>query len=216
MGLFITFEGIEGCGKSTQMGLLKARLDKKGEKAVAVREPGGTGAGERVRSILLNSGGEGLDPWAELFLYEACRAQLVKEVIRPALEAGVTVICDRFIDSTLAYQGYGRGLDLEAVRTLNRLATGGLVPDVTILLDYGVEEGLKRAFGRMESAKGEREDRFEKEAVAFHRRVREGYLELSRIEARIKRVDASAEISSIHKEICDIITDMASGKGQRG
>ncbi|MFQ5735337.1 MAG: dTMP kinase [Thermodesulfobacteriota bacterium] len=206
MGLFITFEGIEGSGKSTQMGLLKEYIESRGARVVAVREPGGTGVGERVRSILLNSGGEPMGPLAELFLYEACRAELVKDVIRPALEGGATVICDRFTDSTIAYQGYGRGLDIEAIRTLNRLAAGGLSPDVTILLDCDVEQGLGRALGRIEAATGaDKEDRFEREDVAFHRRVREGFLELSRTEARIRRVDASGEIPSIHRDICDII-----------
>ncbi len=206
MGLFITFEGIEGCGKSTQMALLKGYLDSRGVKALAVREPGGTPVGEKVRSILLNSEGAGLDAWAELFLYEACRAQIVKDVIRPALEDGATVLCDRFTDSTIAYQGRGRGLDIPSIETLNNLATGGLVPDVTILLDCGVEEGLKRAISRIEATGGKaREDRFEKEDAAFHARVKEGYLELERANERIKRVDASGEIQSIHGKICDII-----------
>lgn len=211
MGLFITFEGVEGCGKSTQMGLLKDHIASGGVKVVSVREPGGTKTGEMVRSILLNSGGEGLDPWAELFLYEACRAQLVANVIRPALEEGATVLCDRFTDSTLAYQGYGRGLDIVAIRTLNTLATGGLTPDVTILLDCDVQVGLERALGRIEAAGGaQREDRFEKEALAFHRKVREGFLELCASGPRIKRVDSSGEIPSIHKKICDIIHIAAS------
>jgi dTMP kinase len=212
LGLFITFEGVEGCGKSTQMALLKDYIESGGGRVVAVREPGGTGTGEQVRSILLNSGGEGLDPFTELFLYEACRAQLVARVIRPALEEGATVLCDRFIDSTIAYQGYGRGLDIEAIRTLNNLATGGLVPDVTILLDCDEAMGLNRAFGRIEAAGGEnREDRFEKEALTFHRKVREGFAVLcASAEGRIKMVDASGEIPSIHKKICDIIDIAAS------
>ena len=211
MGLFITFEGVEGCGKSTQMGLLKEHLASGGVKVVAVREPGGTKTGEMVRSILLNSGGEGLDPWAELFLYEACRAQLVANVIRPALEEGATVLCDRFTDSTLAYQGFGRGLDIDSIRRMNDLATGGLTPDVTILLDCDVQVGLGRALERIEAAGGaHREDRFEKEALAFHRKVRDGFLELCASGPRIKRVDASGEIHSIHKKICDIIDIAAS------
>jgi len=206
LGLFITFEGIEGCGKSTQVALLKDYIASGGARVVAVREPGGTKTGELVRSILLNSGGEGIDPWAELFLYEACRAQLVARVIRPALEEGATVLCDRFIDSTVAYQGFGRGLDVEAIKTMNALVTGGLVPDVTILLDCDEATGVNRALGRIEEAGGEdREDRFEKEALAFHRKVREGFIELCASEGRIKRVDASGEIPSIHKKICDII-----------
>lgn len=206
MGLFITFEGIEGCGKSTQMALLKDYIALNGGKVVAVREPGGTRTGEQVRSILLNSGGEGLESRTELFLYEACRAQLVARVIRPALKEGSTVLCDRFTDSTIAYQGYGRGLDIDSIRRMNELATGGLVPDVTILLDCDEAVGVNRALGRIEAAGGEdREDRFEKEALVFHRRVREGFAELCAADGRIRMVDASGEIASIHKKICDII-----------
>lgn len=205
LGLFITFEGIEGCGKSTQIGLLKGYLEDRGQKVLTVREPGGTLLGEKVRAMLLESAGEPIDPWAELFLYEACRSQLVSSVIRPALNAGKVVISDRFSDSTLAYQGFGRGLGISAVKKLNSLASSGLVPDLTFLIDCGVEEGLKRAFGRIASAKGAREDRFEKEDVEFHRRVREGFLGLARGEQRIRVVDGGAEIATVHRQICDII-----------
>lgn len=150
-GFFITFEGVEGCGKSTQMELLKGWFEERGEKVLAVREPGGTKLGEKVRAILLNSQGESIDPWAELFLYEACRAQLVSNVIRPALLKGLTVICDRFTDSTIAYQGYGRGLDTGAILSANALATGGLTPGVTLLIDCDPEVGLRRAWKRIEA-----------------------------------------------------------------
>ncbi len=210
LGFFITFEGIEGCGKSTQKELLKGYLEKRGREVLTVREPGGTLLGEKVRAILLEAGDEPIDPWAELFLYQACRAQLVKRVIRPALDAGKVVISDRFYDSTLAYQGFGRGLDKAAVKRLNALGSGGLVPDMTFLIDCEPEEGLKRAFSRIASAKGAREDRFEREDLDFHRRVREGFLRAARREPRIKVVDGSAEISTVHKEICDII-DRAMG-----
>ena len=207
-GFFITFEGVEGCGKSTQVSLLKTYLGSLGRDVVALREPGGTMLGEAVRPILVNSSKEPIDPWAELFLYEACRAQLVKNVIRPALlKEGTIVICDRFIDSTIAYQGYGRGLDLEDIADMNFLATGGLVPDLTILLDVDAEAGLKRASARMDSAGGLREDRFEKEAVEFHRKVRQGFLELACVYPRFALVDGQREIPSIHKEICGIIND---------
>lgn len=206
MGFFITFEGIEGSGKSTQMELAKGYLRKKGADVLSLREPGGTSLGERVRSILLNSSDEPIDPWAELFLYEACRAQLVNTVIKPALASGKTVICDRFTDSTLAYQGYGRGLDLSSVAEANRLATGGLNPGLTILLDCDPEEGLKRAWSRIGAAKGEKEDRFEKESILFHRKVRQGYLSIAGNEpGRVKVVTSKGEIASIHKEICYII-----------
>lgn len=202
--LFITFEGVEGCGKSTQSKLLKEYLEAKGCSVLALREPGGTRLGEKVRSILLNSDDEPIDPWAELFLYEACRAQLISSVIRPALETS-TIICDRFTDSTVAYQGYGRCLGVEAVIALNEMATGGLRPDVTILLDCDPKEGLKRAWSRISAKEGAKEDRFEKEDIAFHERVRQGYIELARKDKRIRLVEAGREIPSIHKEICDII-----------
>ncbi len=209
MGFFITFEGIEGCGKSTQLGLLKAHLEKKGRAVLSVREPGGTLLGEAVRSVLLNGTEEGVDPWAELFLYEACRAQLVSKVIRPALAEGKVVVSDRFYDSTLAYQGFGRGLDASKIESLNELATGGLVPDVTILVDCPEEVGLHRAWSRINASAGAREDRFEKENLAFHRRVRQGFLEIAKTSARVKVVDGSREISTVHREICDIIEGVA-------
>lgn len=209
MGFFITFEGIEGSGKSTQMEMLKQYLEARGAVVVALREPGGTLLGEKVRSILLNSGDEPIEPMAELFLYEACRAQLVERVIRPALKGGSTVICDRFTDSTLAYQGYARGINLEAVRQLNCHAAGGLVPDLTLLLDLPAEAGLERAWSRIKgrAAKpGDSEDRFEKESLLFHRKVRDGYLELAgREPERVRVVDAGREIPVIHADICGII-----------
>lgn len=196
---------MEGCGKSTQLELLKAHLEKKGRAVLSVREPGGTLLGERVRSVLLNGTEEGVDPWAELFLYEACRAQLVAKVIKPALAAGKVVLCDRFFDSTLAYQGFGRGLDAQKIEGLNALATGGLVPDLTFLVDCSEEVGLKRAWARINASTGAREDRFEKEELAFHRRVREGFLAIAKAAPRVKVVDGSREISTVHREICDII-----------
>ena len=209
MGFFITFEGIEGCGKSTQLELLKAHLERKGRAVLSVREPGGTLLGERVRSVLLNGTEEGIDPWAELFLYEACRAQLVARVIRPALAEGKVVLCDRFFDSTLAYQGFGRGLDAGKIEGLNALATGGLVPDLTFLVDCAADVGLKRAWARINASAGAREDRFEKEELAFHRRVREGFLAIAGAAPRVKVIDGSREISTVHREICDIIEGVA-------
>ncbi len=203
---FITFEGVEGCGKTTQMELLKAFFEKMGKEVLTVREPGGTLIGEKVRAILLNSGEEPIDPWAELFMYEACRAQLVKNIIRPALQAKKTVICDRFTDSTLAYQGFGRGLEIKAIKEINRLATGDLMPDITFLIDCDIEVGLKRALSRIKEKMGAKEDRFEREDLAFHRRVRHGYLSIAKKEPeRVKVINADRDIPSIHKEICDII-----------
>lgn len=209
MGFFITFEGIEGCGKTTQVELLKGYLEKKGKEVLKLREPGGTALGEKVRAILLNSEAEPIDPWAELFLYEACRAQIVSNVIRNALGEGKIVICDRFTDSTIAYQGYGRGLDVGSIASLNEMATGGLKPGLTILVDCDPEVGLKRAWSRIEVTSGAKEDRFEKEDIIFHKKVREGFLKIAAQEPqRVRVVRGEAEIPSIHKEICDIIEKM--------
>ncbi len=205
MGGFITFEGIEGCGKTTQIELLKGYLEKKGLKVLPVREPGGTPIGERVRGILLNSEGDGMAPLTELFLYEACRAELVEKVIAPALKRGVFVICDRFSDSTVAYQGFGRGLKTDIV-LLNKLASNGLTPDVTFLLDLDPETGLKRAMKRINSNTGLKEDRFEKETLDFHKKVRQGFLKIAKDDPkRVKVIDADREIPIIHNAICDII-----------
>jgi dTMP kinase len=207
--MFITFEGIEGSGKSTQMEMLVKYLEQKGQKVKAVREPGGTALGERVRALLLTKEEETIEPWSELFLYEACRAELARKVIAPALKDGFIVVCDRFIDSTIAYQGYGRGLSCEAIQGLNELATQGLTPELTILVDCPVEVGLGRALNRSAERVKEgqaTEDRFEQEAVAFHERVRKGFLELAGLhKQRIKVVDGSGEIQVIHRGICDII-----------
>lgn len=221
MGFFITFEGIEGSGKTTQMEMLKDHLEWKEKKVVAVREPGGTVLGERIRTILLNIErekespdgdgvdveAEGLDPLAELFLYEACRAQLVVNVIRPALKEDKIVICDRFIDSTVAYQSFGRGLDIKGVRPLNKWACRGVMPDVTFVIDCTPEVGLKRALSRIAANdSGPKEDRFEKEDIEFHTRIRDGYLYLAREDpARIRLINGERDIEVIHKEICDII-----------
>lgn len=208
MSFFITFEGIEGSGKSTQVKLLKEYLIQKGSDVLLVREPGGTPIGEQVRSILLNKEkGDGMDPVTELLLYEACRVEIVKNVIKPALENKQVVICDRFTDSTLSYQGYARGLDIDLIESLNEKATGGIKPDLTILIDLPVEDGLKRAGKRSESLdSGNKEDRFEQEGVEFHEKVRAGFLEIAQKDPkRVKIVDGGRDISAIHSGICDIL-----------
>jgi dTMP kinase len=172
MGLFITFEGGEGCGKSTQARLLYRRLSKLAIPALLTHEPGVTTLGRKITHLLKWSQDMAISPISELLLFNTSRAQLVADVIRPNLEKGTVVICDRYADSTTAYQGYGRGLNLDVVKDVNRIATQGLLPDLTILLDMPVEEGLARK-------KSQRQDRFEAEAVNFHRRVREGYLKLA-------------------------------------
>jgi dTMP kinase len=171
-GLFITFEGGEGCGKSTQAKRLLNNLERRNMPSVLTHEPGGTTLGNRIRNILKVKRDFDISPQTELFLFAACRAQLIKEVILPAIDAGSNVICDRFSGSTLAYQGYGRGLGLELIESINHAATGGLEPDLIFLLDIQPETGLKRKHNTGD-------DRFEAEHTAFHRRVREGYLELA-------------------------------------
>ena len=175
--VFITFEGVEGCGKSTQARLFAERLTAAGVVVRTLREPGGTQVGEAIREILLDPANVLLDPRAELLLYEASRAQLVAEVIKPALAAGEVVVCDRFYDSTTAYQGYARGIALDEIGRINEAATGGLVPDLTIVVDIDPATGLERACRASEGA-----DRLEAEELAFHERVREGFLAIARAE----------------------------------
>jgi dTMP kinase len=208
-GLFITFEGIEGSGKSTQISELARRLAARRRRVVTTREPGGTAAGDAIRRIFLGPAGHGLDAWTELFLIEAARAQHLSEVVRPALEAGAIVLCDRFTDSTLAYQGAGRGIPAASIRTLHRLPSLGPAPDLTILLDLPVREGISRAAGRNASRKPRgrgRETRIDDEPLAFHERVRRGFLTLARREPRrIIRVDAAADPSAISARIEEIV-----------
>jgi dTMP kinase len=190
---FITFEGIEGCGKTTQLQRLAARL---GARAVLTREPGGTAIGGAIRQVLLDPASRGLTPMAELLLYFADRAQNVAEVVRPGLAAGRVVLCDRHVESSLAYQGYGRGLPLEAIRELSTLATGGLRPDVIVLVDVPVEVGLARV-GRRGA-----HDRLEAEVREFHDRVREGYEALVAEEpSRWLRVDGTAPPDAVFEAL---------------
>lgn len=179
--MFVTLEGVEGAGKSTLMSLLAGELEKRNLPFVRTREPGGCSLGASIRPLLLNVSSH-VDSRAELFLFLADRAQHVAETIRPALERGDWVLCDRYADSTIAYQGYGRGMDVERLQSLNDYATGGLWPDRTILLDLPVEKGLARARARNgREGLSLSEGRFEAEEVAFHQRIREGFL------ARAKR-----------------------------
>jgi dTMP kinase len=205
-GRFITFEGIEGSGKSSQIILLTDHLRSKQRTVTLTREPGGTPIGDQVRKILLDPGNKALDPSAELLLYAASRAQHLKEVIRPALERGAIVLCDRFSDATIAYQGYGRGLDLAMIHALDRLVTAGMRPDLTIVLDVEAAVGLARARGRNDLQGLEAEARFENEALVFHERVRQGYLTLAR-EApdRIKIVDAAQPPHRVQEKIREIV-----------
>ena len=177
--MFITFEGIEGCGKSTQAKRLVNRLRELAVPLVFTLEPGGTTVGQKIRLILLDSRNQHLSPLAELLLYAADRAQHVEEVIKPALEQGKWVLCDRFFDATTVYQGYARGLDMKLIVTLNEKASPGIRPDITFLIDCAVEVGLKRALKRNKIQFQEGQDRFEREKKDFHEAVREGYLTMA-------------------------------------
>lgn len=199
-GKFITFEGGEGCGKSTQIRLLAAALEQRGYDVLQVREPGGTVVGEHIREILLAKESAALDPMAELMLYEAARAQICNEVIRPALAAGRIVLCDRFYDSTIAYQGYGRGLDVALIRQLNEAAVDGLAPDMTLMLFIDPVEGLRRAMG-VTGGDGEG-DRIEAAGLAFHQRVHDGFARIAMEEPnRVAVIGAQGSVNEVRDAV---------------
>lgn len=205
-GVFITFEGIEGSGKTTQLRALGAFLEQRGIAVRMTREPGGTPVGEAVREILLRPQSLKIFGLTELFLYSASRHQHVRHVLKPALECGQVLLCDRYLDATLAYQGYGRGLDLQLVTQVNRWASEGLSPDLTILLDCPVEVGLRRSMHRLQEEGKPHESRFELESAAFHERVRKGYLEIARKEPQRFRVLSGEEPPHIvQRRIRDIV-----------
>jgi dTMP kinase len=209
-GCFVTFEGIEGSGKTSQIARLAVRLDQAGESAIVTREPGGSPLGRRLRSLLLGGETARIDPMAELLLYVADRAQHLSELVEPQLASGTHVMCDRFLDATLAYQGFARGLDLEFIRLLHQKPPLDRRPHRTILLDLDPEIGLDRARRRngelgLETTEG----RFEREALAFHRRVREGYLALADAEPfRFRIVAAEGTQDDIEARIADLLSDL--------
>ncbi len=205
MSFLLTFEGIEGCGKSTQARLLAERLESIGCSCLLTREPGGTRIGREIRRILLNPANRRMVPEVEMALYFADRAQHLREVVWPALDDGKIVICDRFTDSTIAYQGYARGLSRRLIRSLDRVMTGEYRPRFTILLDLPVEHGLKRARGRNKRNQKDRgEGRFEQERNEFHRRVRSAYFRMARKEPkRYIVVPAEGSRQTIQQEIWD-------------
>jgi len=202
-GTFITLEGPEGAGKTTQLKLIAKKLAAINCQNVITRDPGGTALGKQIRRILLNPENP-VQPLAELLLYQADRAQNVEEVIRPALEEGLVVFCDRYIDSTLAYQGYGRGLSFELIASLNKVSTGGLIPELTILFDLESEEGLGRRHPGSH-------DRLEQEALEFHQRVRRGYLDLARQDPeRFRVLDAAKPLTVVQEEFCRLVGEKLS------
>ena len=207
-GKFITFEGGEGCGKSTQVRRLKAALEQKGVQVLLTREPGGTRLAELIRSLLKDEAEDPPCDRAELLLFLAARAQLVKNMIRPALEAGTWVISDRFSDSTLAYQGYGRGLSLDVIRAANDFACEGLKPDRTILLDVDPVTSQERMRGR-EASTNTKADRIERAGDDFHARLRKGFLELAAAEpSRIVTIDASGTEDDVWERVWKSLTHM--------
>ena len=196
-GLFITFEGGDGCGKTTQIMLLNEYLQKKGYKTLLTREPGSKGLGEKLREILLNYDGE-VSSTCESFLFLADRAQHVDCIIKPALKSNFIILCDRHIDSTVAYQGYGRGLDIQKINMLNNIATNGLKPDLTIVLDVDVETSQKRV--------GSEKDRMESAGIEFFERVRNGFLKIAEQEPdRVKVIDSKQSIEDVHQQILGLI-----------
>jgi dTMP kinase len=210
-GHFITFEGPEGSGKSTQLRLLSSWLIAHGIEPLITREPGGTRISEQVRAVLHNPDHTEMTAETEILLYSAARAQHVAQVIRPALESGKIVLCDRFYDSTYAYQGYGRGLSLEALRQITTFATRGLVPDLSLYLDVPPEVGLRRR-----ETGGEEMNRLDRETLAFHQRVREGYLALLRVEPdRWRTIDATGAIDEVQAAVRAAVAEVIGQANRR-
>jgi dTMP kinase len=202
-GIFITFEGIDFCGKTTQAKKLAKYLGGRGRKVVLIREPGGERISEKIRKVLLSEKNKEITPLTELLLYIASRAQLTQRVILPSLAQKKIVICDRYSDSTLAYQGYGRGLNKDVIKYLNRVSSSGLIPNLTILLDVPVEISMKR---KAKEARNKGGDRLEREKLEFHRKVREGYLKIAeKNKKRIKIVDGRGDIESTWQKVKSVV-----------
>lgn len=199
-GLFITFEGADGCGKTTQLNLLSDYFKEKGFEVLITKEPGCKGLGEKIREILLNYNGE-VSARCESFLFLADRAQNIDIIVKPAVECGKIVLCDRHTDSSVAYQGYGRGLDINQIKTLNNLATGGFIPDLTFVFDIDVETSMSRV--------GKNKDRMESAGVDFHNKVRDGYLKLAKDEPeRIKVINSNDSIENIFEQVKNHINNL--------
>jgi dTMP kinase len=212
-GRFITFEGLDGCGKSTQLALAAEHLRSLGYSVTATREPGGTPVGQQIRDVVVNASPGSVSPLAELALMFAARAQHIEQVILPALQRG-QVLCDRFVDSTVAYQGFGHGISLETIRALDGLLCQGMRPDLTLLLDVDAQTSLRRTAARNREAR-QQESRFEKEGMEFFERVRKGYLEIARQEpGRVKIIDGSGSIVEVQEAVRWIIEEFL-GKEKR-
>lgn len=215
MGFFITFEGIEGCGKTTQIKMAGEYLSSKNIPFIITEEPGGVPLGLEIRKILLNESSFEICAESEVFLFSAARAQHVRDVILPNLKEKKIVLCDRFSDATIAYQSFGRGLDLHFIEKINETSTGRLKPDMTFFFDTPVEVGLKRAMKRISRLEGvSREDRFERQELIFHNRVRDGYLSIARNEPeRFRIIDGTKSIDEVHREVCSHISTLIDGRG---
>jgi len=207
--MFISLEGIEGCGKTTQLEGLSTFLKEKGRSFVVTREPGGTAIGEKIRSILLDPASKEMVPAAELLLYMADRAQHIHSLIKPRLAEGKIVVCDRYFDATVVYQGFARGLGIGFIRDLHRVILEDLIPDITLLLDLPPRIGLARAWQELDNGnRSDTESRFEEETISFHEKVRAGYLELSRREPRrFKVIDASQKIDEVQRDIRKVLAE---------
>ena len=214
--MFITLEGIEGSGKTTQIKNIVEFLENKGYDCVVTREPGGTKIGEKIRSILLDPKNRNMEPACELLLYLSDRVQHIKELINPALSEGKTIICDRFFDATLVYQGYARGLSIDLIIKLHEMIAYGLKPDITILLDLLPEIGLSRAWEQIDNgSRSGVETRFEKETLLFHEKIRAGYLELARLEPRRFRIiDASKNKDQVKQQIIRELVEWGIGSAR--
>ncbi len=211
--MFITFEGIEGSGKTSQVRSTMEFFRDKGHDCVITREPGGTRIGEKIRAILLDPLSKDMDPLTEFLLYTADRAQHIRECVLPLLAAGKTVLCDRYFDATLAYQGYARGIDIRLIEKIHCLLFENLKPDLTILLDLPAEIGLSRAWKQInKGTRNNEETRFEEETLSFHEKVRSGYLAIARLEPeRFRIIDASEKEKDVRDKIIRILSDVVKG-----
>jgi len=213
LSLFITFEGVEGSGKTTQIKRLRRYFTRRGIPCKVTREPGGCPISEKIRKILLNPDHHQMVPMTELLLYQAARSQHVTKVIKPFLEKGGVVLCDRFSDATVAYQGYGRRMDVQWIQRLNHLSAQRIKPDITFLLDCPIDLGLERAIRRNRVLKREKEERFERERIEFHRRVRRGYLAIAKKEPRrVRVIDTRAGEERVFDNIRKIVDNLIKGK----
>ena len=212
--MFITLEGIEGSGKTTQIKYLMEYFESQGQQCVTTREPGGTAIGNKIRSILLDPESKDMEPTAELLLYMADRAQHINSVVKPALVAGRIVLCDRYFDATVVYQGFARGLDIDIITQLHAILFDDLKPDHTLLLDLAPEVGLARAWKQLNSGqRANGESRFEEETIAFHEKVRSGYLELARREPdRFRIIDATRDAQQVQADIQKVLSSWEAGR----